>query len=182
MKNYFKTCLEPLRRCCAPTAVLVYYRVNRAARTARALPERLETSFVMGFNHQRGFSLVAAMFLVIIVGMIAGYMVNISNVQRVETSIGLMGMRANAAAASGMEWAVASTLSANRCPTNTSFGLTGNAFNGFTVTTQCSARAVTEGARSYSTFRLTTIASFGRAGQEDFYQRALVASVANPPP
>ena len=135
----------------------------------------------MSSNLQRGFSLVAAMFLVIIVGMIAGFMVNISNVQRAETTLGLMGMRANAAAASGMEWAVAETLAANRCPANTSFGLSGTVFNGFTVTTQCIARAVTEGARSYSTFRLTTIASFGQAGREDFYQRTLVASVANPP-
>ena len=94
-----------------------------------------------------------------------------------------MGLGANAAAGSGLEWALARVLAANSCPApGTAFALPGNSLAGFTVRIDCSARNVTEGARSYLTFRVVATARYGQAGREDFFQRSLVASIANPPP
>ena len=132
---------------------------------------------------QRGFSLVASIFLVVVVAMIAGFMVNIGTLQQAETTLGLMGLRANAAAGSGMEWALARVLAANSCPApGTAFALPGSSLAGFAVTLDCSAHNVTEGARSYLTFRVVATARYGQPGREDFFQRSLVASIANPPP
>ena len=73
---------------------------------------------------QRGCSLVASIFLVVVVAMIAGFMVNIGTLQQAETTLGLMGLRANAAAGSGLEWALARVLAANSCPApGTAFAL-----------------------------------------------------------
>ena len=77
---------------------------------------------------QWGCSLVASIFLVV-VAMIAGFMVNIGTLQQAETTLGLMGLRANAAAGSGLEWALARVLAANSCPApGTAFALKGVPF------------------------------------------------------
>lgn len=133
-------------------------------------------------ERQRGFSIVSAIFLVVVVSMLAGYMVNIGTAARVATTMSLMGARATAAAHSGIEWAAARVLADDACFSGgTQFGLAGTALNGFAVAAECSAQAITEGARSYKIFNLSATAHYGAAGGEDFYQRRLTATIASTP-
>lgn len=131
---------------------------------------------------QRGFSLVSAIFIVVVVAMIAGFMVNLGNVQRATPVLGLMGQRAGAAAASGMEWAIATVLATGACPVaGTSFGFAGAALENFTATIGCSATPLVEGARSYTVYQLTVTAEAGQEGAEDHFRRRLTASVSDAP-
>jgi MSHA biogenesis protein MshP len=129
---------------------------------------------------QRGFSIVSAIFLVVVVSLLAGYMVNIGTATGASMSMRMMGARATAAAHSGMEWAAARVVADNACfSAGTRFALNGTALNGFEVTADCSMQAVTEGQRSYRVFQLTATARYGAPGKEDNYQRRLTAAVAN---
>lgn len=131
---------------------------------------------------QRGFSIVSAIFLVVVVSMLAGYMVNIGNAARVSTTMSLMGARATAAAHSGIEWAAARVIADGACfSSGTQFGLDGTALNGFSVAVECSAQAITEGARSYQIFNLSATARYGAEGSEDYYRRRLTATIASTP-
>lgn len=131
---------------------------------------------------QTGFSLVSAIFIVVVVSMIAGVMVNLGNTQRATPVLALMGLRADAAAASGMEWAIATVLAAGACPAvGTAFGFPGSALEGFTATITCNAEALVEGARSYRVYQLVVTAEAGQEGAEDHFRRTLAASVSDAP-
>lgn len=132
-------------------------------------------------HRQAGFSLVSAVFIVVIIALLAGYLVNLGNVQRSTAILGLQGLRATAAAHSGLEWAIARVLADNACMATTRFDLAGRGLNDFDVRVACSSQGVTEGALSYQVFRLSVTASHGIQGSEDFVQRQQVASVSNAP-
>lgn len=73
-----------------------------------------------------GFSLVSATFIVVVVALLAGFLVNIGNAQRATTSFALQGLRASAAVQSGMEWAIARVLRDGACvASGRPFGLEG---------------------------------------------------------
>jgi len=57
-------------------------------------------------NKQTGFAIVAAMFLLIIVGLLGKYLVNISGVHHKTTILSLQSARAYHAAKSGIEWGI----------------------------------------------------------------------------
>jgi len=60
-------------------------------------------------NKQTGFAIVAAMFLLIIVGLLGKYLVNISGVHHKTTILSLQSARAYHAAKSGIEWGIVNT-------------------------------------------------------------------------
>ncbi|MBI4692687.1 MAG: pilus assembly protein MshP [Gammaproteobacteria bacterium] len=131
---------------------------------------------------QRGFSLVTAIFIVVVVSLIAGYMVNLGSSQQAATNFALLGARASFAAESGMEWATRQVVTTDACFTNgTSFALAGGALGGFTVTLSCAETSVTEGAVTYKVFTLGSTATLGTEGAEDYFSRTLSATVANAP-
>lgn len=131
---------------------------------------------------QQGFSLVTAIFIVVVVALIAGYMVNIGSAQQSTANFALLGARASFAAESGMEWATQQVVANDACfAGGTSFDLTDGALAGFTVSLECAATSVTEGAATYKVFTLGATASYGTAGTEDYFSRTLSATVANAP-
>ena len=131
---------------------------------------------------QQGFSLITAVFLVVVVALIAGFMANIGSSQQAATNFALLGARASYAAESGMEWATRQVVSNNACFTNgTSFTLAEGALSGYALNLSCAESLVTEGASSYKVFTLGAKASYGLEGSEDYFSRTLSATVANPP-
>lgn len=94
---------------------------------------------------QRGFSLVSAIFLVVVLAALGAYIITIGAVQQTATALSLQGVRAYFAAETGREWAVyeattsQSTHDAICQPggKTTSFTLAGGALNGFQVQVTC---------------------------------------------
>lgn len=128
----------------------------------------------------RGFSIVAAVFLIVVVAMIAGYAVTIGSVQQADTTSALLAARADAAASSGLEWGIARVTRDNACPAATSsFSLAGTTLSAFNVSVTCSSSAITEGATSYALFTLTATATFSSVGSEDYTRRVATAQVSS---
>lgn len=105
---------------------------------------------------QGGFSTVAAIFLLVILAALGGYMVTFSNTQHITSAADLQGSRAYWAARAGIEWAAFQLqASATACPAaSSSFTL-----EGFTVTVACEGNAYTEGGSTRRVFRLTSTAA-----------------------
>jgi MSHA biogenesis protein MshP len=132
---------------------------------------------------QRGFSLMSAIFLVVVVAMIAGFAVSIGNAQRSGSVLGLVATRAAFAAQSGLDWAVAVVTDTHACvPGGATLSPEGPGLDGFVVTVDCVAVAVTEGSVPYTIFTLDVVASSGAEGSEDFVRRRVSAQVADGAP
>jgi MSHA biogenesis protein MshP len=137
---------------------------------------------MMARAKQAGFTLIAAVFLVVVVALIAGYAVSIGSAQQADTSLSLLARRADFAAQSGLEWAIARVINTDACPANgTSFTPAGKGISSFAIVVNCTSSAVTEGAASYAVYTVTVIATQGTEGREDFARRTVTAQIGGKP-
>lgn len=130
------------------------------------------------FSRQRGISLVAVIFVMVILAALGGYLVSVTVFQQAATIFSLQGARALAAASSGIEWGVWYVRTNDACAGATSFTI-----GQFTVTqNSCSATSITEGVSTYNVFELQyTASSTGSSfGNSDFASRTLRATVLGP--
>lgn len=130
------------------------------------------------FARQSGMSLVSAIFLLVVVTMIAGYAVSIGSAQQADTTLALLGRRADFAARSGLDWAMLRVLDDGACPANGSFSPEGTGIADFTLDVACSAATVTEGGSSYPVFTLEVTASRGNEGEEEYVRRTVTGQVS----
>ena len=147
-------------------------------------------------KRQHGFSLISAIFLLIVLAGLGAYMVTIGGTSRATSSAALQGARAYQAARSGIDWAVFlisqandplnQTAARNVCSsiinansfTHNAVGLTN-----FTVNTSCGFTAHAEQGNDITVYTITSIASSGGSyGDLDFVQRRITATISPPPP
>ncbi len=136
----------------------------------------------------RGFTLVAAVFLVAVLAALAVTLASLVATSRQVSTLSIMGARAWEAASSGVEWAVYQALNAPatlNCgnPAGVSFTLSGGVLDGFRISVVCNETSgITEGAVGpYSVYSLTVTASRGSIGDPDFLYRTIQATVSNAP-
>ncbi len=150
-------------------------------------------------RQERGFTLPATIFILVILASISTYLLTISSVSHTSSSLALQGARAYYAAYSGLEWATHEatdpTGHAAICGpapggTSTSFDIvtpagTGMAA-GFSVTVTCvdGATNYTENTNTYYLDQITvTAATKGiNPGDPDFASRTLTATVTKAAP
>ena len=136
-------------------------------------------------TRQRGFSLMTAIFLIVVIALLAGFMVTIGSIQKTTTAFSMVGSRAKFAAVSAVEWGAHHVLNVGGGPTcfasPTLFTVSGGASGNFNVTLQCAETSVTEGPTTYSVFDIDVIAEFGTSGQEDYFSRSISASITSAP-
>jgi MSHA biogenesis protein MshP len=124
-----------------------------------------------------GFSLVSAIFLLVIVSAACAAMLGMVGAERRGSTLGILGARSLQAARSGIEWATAKAVAnpAN-CPTGT-FALTEGALSGFSVTVTCTRTQHDENGSPWSTFRLRSEAQRGAFGSFDYAFRRVESTV-----
>jgi MSHA biogenesis protein MshP len=130
-----------------------------------------------------GFSLVTAIFLLVVVAGLAVFMTRLAVVQQTTVVYGLQGARATQAARSGIEWGVYQSIVNGACAPTSSFS--DPAFAGFSIEVQCSQTTHTEGsapAGTIVTYRLLAVARSGVYGTLDYVQRQIQATVSLDPP
>ena len=138
-------------------------------------------------NQQRGFSIVTAIFIMVIMGMLGAYMVSISGVQRTTSSYALLGASAYKAAGSGVQWAIYQAFNdtAATCggaPSTTTihtFTPAGAGLNGFNVTATCSYTRHQEGGSCFYLFFVTAKAEYGTYGGPDYISRRVQATASD---
>jgi len=131
---------------------------------------------------QRGFTLIAAIFLLVAVAGLVVFMTNIRVVQQTTLVYGIQGARAMQAARSGIEWGIHDAIVNGSCAGSTSFTIARPTLDNFSVEVQCAATTHTEGVTAITTYQLTSIASGGVFGSLDYVQRHLQATVSLDPP
>ncbi|MDJ0778487.1 MAG: pilus assembly protein MshP [Gammaproteobacteria bacterium] len=135
-------------------------------------------------TRQAGFSLVTAIFLLVVVAVLVVYMTNLRVVQQTTLVYGVQGARALQAARSGIEWGIQRAIVGSNCAGSTTFSPTVPPLDTFSIEVRCQSSQHTEGppAATITTYRLESIASSGSYGSLDYVQRRIVATVSDNPP
>jgi MSHA biogenesis protein MshP len=130
---------------------------------------------------QRGMSLVVALFIVVVLGLLAAFAINIGTVQRESANLRLASDRAFHAARAGTEWAATRALVNHACAAATTLNLNQGALNGYRVIVNCSATTHSEGAVTYRVFDVTALAQYGRFGAAGYVSKTLNARFTDAP-
>lgn len=132
----------------------------------------------MRHRQQTGFALLAAIFILVILGMVSAFVVNISGMTHRTSVYAVEGARAIFAARSGLEWGVKQIVDMpTACPTATTLSLTQGGASGFSVSVSCTASSFTEGTATFNVFVLTSIAERGSFGSTDYVSRQMQVTV-----
>ena len=140
---------------------------------------------------QRGFSIVAAVFLIVVLALLGVFIVNVVGLQQSSQQLDVRGVRAYQAARAGIEWAAWQALDPNNVLNPVSPGTCGNvpacpaspatlpALAGslapYTVVVPCTATGTTEGNREIRVFAITSTATAGTPGNPDYVSREVQA-------
>lgn len=132
---------------------------------------------------QRGFAAIAAIFLVVVLAALGGFMLTFSNAQQLTSAQDVQGSRAYWAARAGLEWAVvaippASLATPNAC-TVTAPPAT---IEGFAITIGCTKATyvdtgATTGISPTTIFQFAVTASTGTVGSIGYTDRSVSAAV-----
>jgi MSHA biogenesis protein MshP len=126
----------------------------------------------MRLSSEKGFSIITALFILLVLAVLGGFMVTMSGVQSRTSLWAFQGAQAYHAARSGLEWGSFQALNGSCVP------FTPLNIEGFNVTVNCQQQGpITEGNQSYSVYQLTALAEQGIYGNGDYVSRQLQARV-----
>ena len=128
-------------------------------------------------RRMRGFALVPALFLIVVVALLAVVAVRITTAQQETVVLGLQQARALAAARAGIDWAAYNALNGS-CAGGT-LNLSAASLAGYAVVVTCAATAYTDGNGSFQAYSITATATFGNYGSADFARRVVRATFTN---
>ncbi|MDD2759882.1 MAG: hypothetical protein PHH11_06270 [Methylomonas sp.] len=129
-------------------------------------------------KRQRGLTLVMAMFVLVVLGLLGAYMLRVSGVQFVTSVYALQGARAYQAARAGMEWAMARIDKGAGCADiNAQTALTFAGIPGFKVKLGCSSQADSEADKSLTFYRINAVSQYGDYSGRDYVAREIEITV-----
>ncbi len=126
-------------------------------------------------NNERGFSMVAAIFLLVVLSALGTFMLTFSNTQHIASAQDIQGSRAYWAARAGLAWGIGSiSATPTACPASAAPA----SVNGFALTVACSMTPYNESGVDKRVFSLTSTAAAGGAvGSIGHVERSLSATV-----
>ena len=137
----------------------------------------------------RGFALLSAIFLLLVLSVLGAYMVSLATVQHTTAAQDIQGTRAFDAAHAGLEWGVYQVMTPEQsnlpaglpqyvCPSSpTVISALGGALTGYSVTVQCAASNYNEAGNQINIYQITATSSFGAVGSTGYVQRQISASL-----
>ncbi|MHA6492113.1 hypothetical protein ACX0MV_02545 [Pseudomonas borbori] len=133
--------------------------------------------------HARGFGLVAAMFVMIVISLVIIAMTRLSTAQHGSNSLAIQQARAYQASQAGLEWGVVQAIRNNSCVAAQSPSLAGSALSEFSVTVSCGSTSYVDNNGSpVAILRITAEAQNGTPGSRpDYAFRRLSAVVERLP-
>lgn len=127
---------------------------------------------------QKGFSLVPALFLIIVLAGLGAIAVRMSVVQSQTVVLNMQATRAYEAARSALEQASYDAVVNDSC-SSSSVSFTEGGLAGFSANLSCSSTSHSEGQVTVTVYTLEAFAWSGAFGQPDYVSRRLRATVAN---
>ncbi len=145
----------------------------------------------MSRSRQRGMSLVAVLFMMVVLGAFAAFAVRLGAAGDQDLTTELLSARATFAARSGLEYGANRALMTPRTNTcalhattpldGVPITLTQGSVNGFSVTVQFNCTIHDVGGVNYEAFNLVATATRGTYGNPDYVSRTLTQVVTNAP-
>lgn len=129
-------------------------------------------------RQEGGFAIITAIFLLVVLGGLAAFMVTVTSAMHTSSALDLQGARAYQAARAGIEWGAYQVLVPASCAASTTLPALAGSLAGFTTVVTCSQSAHTEGAATVTAYQITATATFGAVGGTDFMERQLQANYA----
>lgn len=140
-------------------------------------------------SSESGFVLPSAIFLVVILAALGGYMVTLSRTSHMSGALDIQGSRAYQAARAGIEWAAWQVVdpqglqpTPTPCPASPStvaspgtVPLAGT-LAAFTVVVTCNRTVVMDGATQVAVYQVTSTATSGVPGTVDYVDRQIQGS------
>lgn len=143
-------------------------------------PEPSPVTGMRGRSAERGFAIVSAIFLLVVLAALGAFMVTLSTVQHTTSTQDVQGTRAYQAARAGVEWGAYQILRNTSCAASTPLTPPAATLTGFVVTVGCAEAAgspFTEGANTINVYQITSTATFGTAGSTNYVERQLSAAI-----
>ncbi|MBI5626897.1 MAG: hypothetical protein HY935_06860 [Nitrosomonadales bacterium] len=141
-------------------------------------------------NIQRGFSLVSAIFLLVVIAALGTFAVTLSTTQQQSAALDVMGARAYQAARAGIEWGEYQILQnagagfelacnpAGAGGTATQVVALAGMLANFTVTVDCTSTVATEAVTTVTMYQLTSTATQGAVATPDRVERQMTVTIA----
>lgn len=130
-----------------------------------------------------GFTLLTALFLLVVLALLGVYMINFSAVQHTTLVYGVQGARAMQAARSGLEWGIYESIKNTNCAASTTFNTIGaGSLDNFNIQVECASSDHVEGGTTITTYQLTSSADTGVYGTLDYVFRRIESTVSISPP
>lgn len=116
---------------------------------------------------QRGFSIVTAVFLIVVLALLGAFIVSVTGLQQSSLQLDIQGVRAYQAARAGIEWGAYQVLDPNNtipaaglasCPGTANLTGLGGSLSPFTVTVTCAQTDATEGNRNLRVYSVVATA------------------------
>lgn len=155
-------------------------------------PNLGERRYARSLERMRGFSLVSAIFLLVVIAMIGGFAVTLSTTQQQSSALDVLGARAYQAARAGIEWGAYQVISS---PATISCAVGGasnpvamppapSTLAAFTVDVSCWSYApVSEAANTVTMYLLVSTASGvagATPGSSNYVERQMTVTIAQP--
>jgi len=137
-----------------------------------------QSDLQIGVPRQRGFALVTAIFLLVVLGALALFMLSLSGTQHFTSTWGILGARAHYAALSGIEWGAWQAVNGGACNGNPTVAPGGPAV--FTVTVTCTSSPHEELGVTSTVWVIDATAQSGSLGSPGFVQRQQRIAVLTP--
>jgi MSHA biogenesis protein MshP len=128
-------------------------------------------------RRQRGFTLLAGLFILIVLAALGAFMVRVSSMQHLSSAQDIQGSRAYQAARAGIEWGMYQALRNSSCVASASLTALGG-LTDFGVTVTCAQSSYTEGANTVNVYDITATAATGTLGSAGYVERQLRATVS----
>lgn len=136
---------------------------------------RLETCTT---RFQRGFSLISAIFLLVVIAALGTFAVTLSTSQQQSAALDVLGSRAYQAARAGIEWGAYQALQNNSCTNTTTLAAMPNTLANFNVTVDCTSSAASEASATVTMYQLTSTAKQGATTTPNYVERQMSVTIA----
>jgi MSHA biogenesis protein MshP len=145
-------------------------------------PEKFQwkNSRLPGFPREKGFSVITAIFLLVVMATLGAAMLTFSSVQQSAGALDLQGIRAYQTARAGIELGVYKVLRPGVASCGSTTLTLSGSLAAFTNNVDCSASAVyTEGSSTVTVYSvISTAKSQGAPGSANYVERRLTVSVS----
>jgi MSHA biogenesis protein MshP len=129
---------------------------------------------------QRGFSLISAIFLLVVIAALGTFAVTLFTTQQQSAAMDVLGARAYQASKAGIEWGAYQVLKNGGCPASpTVLSALPNTLANFSVQVDCLSTPVSEASATITIYQLTSTATQGTTvGTPDYIQRQMSVTIA----